>query len=154
MKQNSKLNVPATIFHVIDDTQYRIGCRIVGINESAETCTLEFNNGRRESGVPLNDVYINEAFLDTIRKYGKKFGAWLVKKVKGLMCILNGDGKADANSYFTPVNIAIKQTKGELPAAVKFYPSDNIIAQAEAAGFTVDSPDIDQMMADEITAEK
>lgn len=110
MKKTNKLNVPATVYHMIGDTQYRVGCNITAIDESKETCTLKFANGREESGVPIKDVYINEAFLDTVRKYGKKFGAWLVKKAKGLMCILTGDGTEDANSFFTPVNIAIKQT--------------------------------------------
>jgi len=120
--------VPATIVHQIDETQYRISCDIIGINESDETCTLRFRNGRVESGIKLADVFINERFIDTVRKYGKKFGAWIVSKVKGLMCILGPNGEEDANSFFTPVNIAIKQANGELPAAVKFFPSDNIIA--------------------------
>ena len=154
MKKTNKLNVPATVYHMIGDTQYRVGCNITAIDESKETCTLKFANGRVESGVPIKDVYINEAFLDTVRKYGKKFGAWLVKKAKGLMCILTGDGTEDANSFFTPVNIAIKQAQGELPTAVKFFPSDNIIAQAEAAGFTVEGGDDDEILAEETMKEK
>ena len=149
MKKTNKLNVPATVYHMIGDTQYRVGCNITAIDESRETCTLRFANGREESGVPIKDVYINEAFLDTIRKYGKKFGAWIVKKAKGLMCILSSNGEEDENSFFTPVNLAIKQSMGELPSAVKFYPNDNIIAQADAAGFTVETPDEDDILADE-----
>jgi len=150
----NKLNVPATIVHQIDETQYRISCDIIGINESDETCTLRFRNGRVESGIKLADVFINERFIDTVRKYGKKFGAWIVSKVKGLMCILGPNGEEDANSFFTPVNIAIKQANGELPAAVKFFPSDNIIAQAEAGGFAVDAPADEEILADEIQEEK
>lgn len=147
MKQK-KLNIPAIIIHQMDDTQYRISGNIIGINESAETCTIKFRNGRIENNVSLEQVYINERFIDTIRKYGKKFGQWIVEKVRGLICILTPDGERDENSFFTPVNIAIKQSNGELPEFATFYPNDNIIDVAEEAGISIDAPDQDEFLAD------
>ena len=133
---------------MIGDTQYNISGNLIDINESAKTCTIQFKNKRIAGNISLDDVYINERFIDTVRNYGKKFAAWIVKKVRGLMCILNGDGEQDENSFFTPVNLAIKQSKGELPSWAKFYANDNLVEQAEEIGIPVDALDQNDFLAD------
>lgn len=150
MKQNKRLNIPVAILHAMGDVQYKISGNLIGINESSNTCTIRFRNGRVENGISMDDVYIAEGLLDTIKKYGKKFAGWIVKKVKGLVAFCTPDGKIDENSFCSPVNILAKQSNGTLPAACTFYPSQNIVDQAEAAGINVDVPDEDEQTQAEI----
>lgn len=145
MSKNDKLNVSVTILHEMDNVQYKISGNLIGINENSNTCTIRFKNGRVESGIPMSDVYIAEGLLDTVKKYGKKFVTWLVKKVKGLVAFCNLDGKMDENCFFSPVNILAKQSNGTLPSACTFYPTQNIIEQAEAAGISVVLPDDNEL---------
>ena len=142
------------VLHEMEGTQYKIGGTLVDINESTNTCTVKFLNGRVENGIPTNQVYITEKFIDTIKKYGKKVASWLVKKVNGLLAIMNPDGRMDENSTCTPVNILIAQSNGELPSCIKFFPNDNQVAIAEAAGFSVDVPDDNEILLDEQRKEK
>lgn len=153
---NSKknLNVRCMVLHEMEGTQYKIGGTLVDINESTNTCTVKFLNGRVENGIPTNQVYITEKFIDTIKKYGKKVASWLVKKVNGLLAIMNPDGRMDENSTCTPVNILIAQSNGELPSCIKFFPNDNQVAIAEAAGFSVDAPEDDEILLDEQKKDK
>ena len=152
-KKNS-LNVPIMVLHEFEGTQYKIGGTLIDINESTNTCTVKFLNDRVENGIPMSEVYITEKFIDTIKKYGKKVASWLVKKVNGLLAILNPEGEIDENSTCTPVNILIAQSNGELPSYIKFFPNDNQVAIAEAAGFSVDVPDDNEILLDEQRKEK
>lgn len=145
MSKNDKLNVSVTILHEMDNVQYKISGNLIGINENSNTCTIRFKNGRVESGIPMSDVYIAEGLLDTVKKYGKKFATWLMKKVKGLVAFCNLDGEMDENCFFSPVNILAKQSNGTLPSACRFYPTQNIIEQAEAAGISVVLPDDNEL---------
>ena len=149
MSKNDKLNVSVTILHEMDNVQYKISGNLIGINENSNTCTIRFKNGRVESGIPMEDVYISEGLLDTVKKYGKKFATWLVKKVKGLVAFCNLDGEMDENCFFSPVNILARQSNGTLPSACTFYPTQNIIEQAEAAGISVVLPDDNELSQDE-----
>lgn len=149
MSKNDKLNVSVTILHEMDNVQYKISGNLIGINENSNTCTIRFKNGRVESGIPMEDVYIAEGLLDTVKKYGKKFATWLVKKVKGLVAFCNLDGEMDENCFFSPVNILARQSNGTLPSACTFYPTQNIIEQAEAAGISVVLPDDNELSQDE-----
>ena len=149
MSKNDKLNVSVTILHEMENVQYKISGNLIGINENSNTCTIRFKNGRVESGIPMSDVYIAEGLLDTVKKYGKKFATWLVKKVKGLVAFCNLDGKMDENCFFSPVNILAKQSNGTLPSACTFYPTQNIIEQAEAVGISVVLPDDNELSQSE-----
>ncbi len=152
-KKNS-LNVPIMVLHEFEGTQYKIGGTLIDINESTNTCTVKFLNDRVENGIPMSEVYITEKFIDTIKKYGKKVASWIVKKVNGLLAIMNSDGRMDENSTCTPVNILIAQSNGELPSCIKFFPNDNQVAIAEAAGFSVDVPDDNEILVEEQRKEK
>ncbi len=73
MSKIKDLKLPVTILHEMDNVQYKISATLVDINESMDTCTLEFNNGRIEKDIPMSDVYITEGIIDTIKNFGKKF---------------------------------------------------------------------------------
>ena len=95
---SKELNLPITILHEMNGVQYRIGGHLIAVNESADTCTVQFNNGRVEKNISMSDVYINEGYIDKIKQYGKKFANWVVRKVKGLIAFVDGSGKINVNS--------------------------------------------------------
>lgn len=78
------MKVPVVILHEMDDTQYKIAGELVSINESNDTCTVRFRNGRVEDSIPMDCIYIREGFLDKVKEYGRKAAAWIISKVKGL----------------------------------------------------------------------
>ena len=129
-----KLNVPVVILHEMDNTQYKISGELISLNESDDTCVIRFKNGRVEKNVPLDVVYINEGLIDTVKKYGKKFAAWIVKKVKGIFLFANPDGEMDVNATAHPLNLVAIQSNGQMPSFVKFWPNENMIEMAEEAG--------------------
>lgn len=132
----SNLNVPVFVLHEMDNVQYKIAGQLLDINEKAQTCTVKFVNGRVEDGIPTDVIYINEGFVDTIRKYGKKFANWLVEKIKGFCLFSNPEGEIDENSCAHPINMVSVQAQGLTPRFAKFFPSRQLIEEAESAGVT------------------
>ena len=130
----SNLNVPVFVLHEMDNVQYKIAGELLDINEKAGTGTVKFVNGRVEEGIPTDVIYINEGFVDTIRKYGKKFANWIVEKIKGFCIFANPDGEVDENSMAHPVNMVAAQAEGLTPAFAKLFPSHYLIDQAKSAG--------------------
>jgi hypothetical protein len=87
------------------------------------------------NGIPMDSIYLNEAFLDKVKEYGKK--AWegikkLVKAAGGFLFPTNEEGEPDMQYLYNPINIAIAATKTDLP--VTFYPASGMVATAEANG--------------------
>ena len=147
MRNNKNLNIPVTILHVMDDVQYKIGGKLLSINENAETCTIKFTNGRIERGIPMNDIYINEGFIDAIKSIGRKVKdafQVVMKKVKGFIAISSQNGEFNANSFCNPINLAILQSRGEMPEGVTFYSSDDNINIASENGINIKRPNIEQ----------
>lgn len=142
------------ILHEIaeSNTQYKISGTLLAINEAEETASVKFKNGRVEN-IALSEIYINEAFLDTLKKLGKKFAGWVVKKVKGFIAFLNPDGTANANSLMNPYNMAIAQSRGEFPRGVKMYPCEPVVEFCDANGISVDAPDEEEMLDEQIDKE-
>ena len=128
------LKVPVVILHEMDNTQYKITGELIALNESDNTCTVRFKNNRVEKNVPLDVVYINEGLIDTVKKYGRKFASWIVKKVKGIFLFANPEGEMDDNATAHPLNLVAIQANGQMPPFVKFYPNANMVEMAEDAG--------------------
>ena len=85
-KINKTLDIPAVLIHQIGDTKYEIKGIITDINESANTCSMKFEGYDVQEGIPMDSVYLNEAFLDKVKDYTRK--AWdavkmVIKRVKG-----------------------------------------------------------------------
>ncbi len=154
MRNNKNLNIPVTILHVMDDVQYKIGGKLLSINENAETCTIKFTNGRIEKDIPMSDIYINEGFIDAIKSIGKKISNAfhvIMKKVKGLIAISSENGSFNANSFCNPVNLAILQSRGDMPEGVTFYSSEDNIEIAKENGINVKRPNLENAI-DEVAA--
>ena len=146
MRNNKNLNIPVTILHVMDDVQYKIGGKLLSINENADTCTIKFTNGRVEKNIPMSDIYINEGFIDAIKSIGKKIGnafQLIIKKVKGFVAFCE-NGIVEKNSFCNPINLAILQTRGEMPEGVYFYANDNNVEVANMNGIKITRPDLEE----------
>lgn len=137
------LNLPVVLIHEMDNTQYKIGATLLAINEAANTCTVKFKNGRVERGIPMDKVFINEGFIDTVKKYGKKVASWIAEKVQGFIMLLNPDGEEDVNSAAHPVNMVAMQSQGMIPAFAQFYPNNNMLELADGLGIKADVPAAD-----------
>ena len=110
MQKNNKLNIPAVLMHEVNGVQYRVNGIITAINESNNTCSMKFRGYPVFNGIPMNSIYMNEAFLDKVKEYGKK--AWqgikkLVKAAGGFLFPEGEDGRPDMEYLYSPINIAI-----------------------------------------------
>lgn len=133
-KKTNQLEIPAVLMHEVDGVQYRLNGTIVGINESKNTCSMQFEGYPVFNGIPMDSIYINEAFLDKVKEYGKK--AWqgikkLIKAAGGFLFPTNADGEADMEYLCSPINIAISEMKGSI---IKFCPSAAIAEVAAEHG--------------------
>ena len=82
MQKNNKLNIPAVLMHEVNGVQYRVNGIITSINESNNTCSMKFRGYPVFNGIPMNSIYMNEAFLDKVKEYGKKAWQGIKKLVK------------------------------------------------------------------------
>lgn len=151
---SKELNLPITILHEMNGVQYRIGGNLIAVNESADTCTVRFNNGRVEKNISMSDVYINEGFIDKIKEYGNKFANWVVRKVKGLIAFVDGSGKFNINSYRNSINMVASYSSDETPSCAYFWPSDSLIAAARECGVNPKVPDFDEVFGAETEEEE
>ena len=124
----NKIRIPAMLVHNVNGTQYKLNGTLIAINESNDTCTMQFRN-RTTSGIPMDKVYINEGFIDTLKSISSKVKNWISKKVKGFYIAVTEKGEYIQNSIFNIANIAISFAKGLTPDAVHFYPSDSLAEQ-------------------------
>ena len=151
---SKELNLPITILHEMNGVQYRIGGHLIAVNESADTCSVRFNNGRVEKNISMSDVYINEGYIDKIKEYGKKFANWVVRKVKGLIAFVDGSGKININSFCNPINMLASYSSDETPSCAYFWPSDSLIAAAKEYGVRPKVPDFDDVFGAETEEEE
>ena len=133
--QKNKLNIPAVLIHDVNGVQYRVNGIITSINESNNTCSMKFRGYPVFNGIPMSSIYMNEAFLDKVKEYGKK--AWegikkLVKAAGGFLFPVKDDGNPDMEYLYSPINIAIAAARTKVP--VTFYPAEAMVAQAAANG--------------------
>lgn len=145
------LNIPAVLIHTVDDVKYKVNGTIVGINESTNTCSMKFKGYDVQTGIPMQCVYLNEAFLDKIKEYGK--AAWngikkFVKVLGGLLLPEDNEGNIDMNFINSPINIAIEsKVKG---SPVKLYPSAGMLQTASENNIKL--PNANKDICDDIVA--
>ena len=142
MQKNNKLNIPAVLMHEVNGVQYRVNGIITAINESNNTCSMKFRGYPVFNGIPMNSIYMNEAFLDKVKEYGKK--AWqgikkLVKAAGGFLFPEGEDGKPDMEYLYSPINIAIASARSNGPAT--FYPAQGLVSLAAANGIKLPNSD-------------
>ena len=147
-------DLPATLIHTVNGKKYTLNGKLLGINESAKTCTMQFGDKVNEN-IPLNEVYLNEAALkDIIKKAGKKLkGAvnQLWEKIKGIAKIVGGwlvpvdeDGNNLIQFINNPLNLAVMP----LPTAVSYAPSGRTLDICKDNGAKiVNKGDIDDAFA-------
>ena len=156
MQKNNKLNIPAVLMHEVNGVQYRVNGIITAINESNNTCSMKFRGYPVFNGIPMNSIYMNEAFLDKVKEYGKK--AWqgikkLVKAAGGFLFPEGEDGRPDMEYLYSPINIAIASARSKVP--VTFYPADGMVAQAAEFGVNLPNAGVeawDSMEDDDTSA--
>ena len=79
-----------------------------------------------ESGIPMDKLYINEGFIDTLKNLKQSFRNWIAKKVKGFYVLVDKTGNVIQNSINSIFNIAKAYNDGKLPDGVKVCYSDNV----------------------------
>ena len=141
MNKKKTYDIPAALVHVVDGREYRVNGRIVGINEAAETVSMTFKGYKGvEHGIPMSAVYVTEGILDTLKDVGRKAVAGvkkLIAKVRGFLLPKDDNGEIDLGYLNHPANIAIMNVRGDLPEAVHFYPSDQVVDTAAEYGINV-----------------
>ena len=136
-------DLPATLIHTVNGKKYTLNGKLLGINESAKTCTMQFGDKVNEN-IPLTEVYLNEAALkDVIKKAGKKLKGvvnQLWEKIKGIAKIVGGwlvpvdeDGNNLLQFINNPLNLAVMP----LPAAVSYAPSSRTLSICKDNGAKV-----------------
>ena len=117
MRRN--LNVPAQFIHKKNGRSYALTGKILNINESLGTCSMSFMNGRVvENNIPLKNIYINEGFVDLVKKAKKgiqKVLTFVMRKIKGFVFPeIEGEVYPALN---TPINMYIAQNNGQFVSA-------------------------------------
>lgn len=135
----TKLNIPAVLVHDIKGTQYKVNGILLAINESNDTCTMEFDDNLVESNIPMDKILINEGFLDKIKEYGKKVASYITSKVKGFIALVDQTAKTVFPwSVYNVANLAIKAARGDMPEGVFFAPTKSLQQIAGVKGMSID----------------
>ena len=135
----TRLNIPATLVHSVNGTQYKINGILLSINESNDTCSMRFDDNYVENNIPLNKILINEGFIDKIKEYGKKVASYITDKVRGFIALVDDAANQVVSWSLNNVgNLAIKASKGMLPKGVYFAPSASLKKIAGTGGMTID----------------
>lgn len=135
----TRLNIPATLVHSVNGTQYKINGILLSINESNDTCSMRFDDNYVENNIPLNKILINEGFIDKIKEYGKKVASYITDKVRGFIALVDDAANQVVSwSLNNVANLAIKASKGMLPKGVYFAPSASLKKIAGTGGMTID----------------
>ena len=125
--------LPATLIHTVNGKKYTLNGKLLAINESKKTCTMQFGDKTSEN-VPLKEIYLTESALtDLAKKAGKKLkdaakSLWvkikgLVKVIGGLLVPVDENGNTLLQFINNPLNLAVIT----LPDAVKFVPSESTL---------------------------
>lgn len=158
MKTYNNVNIPASIVMKDKAGNNRIlNGKLISVNESYNVCSVNIN-GRIYNDVDLKNVYLNEAFLDTLKEKGKALWSRIknvVKTVGGFLLPISEAGKQIASFLNTPINVSMMK----LPKSIQFFPSKATEAMAESFGnHTLNSANADPFAEaernDKITAEK
>lgn len=143
MKVYNDINIPASVVMTDKAGKKRVlDGKLISINESTNTCVMDIH-GKVFDNVELNNVYLNEAFLDTLKDKGKAL--WrriknIAKSVGGFLLPISEAGKQIVSFLNTPINLSMMK----LPKSVSFFPC--LATQAtveECGGRTFNSADAD-----------
>ena len=63
------LNLPATLVHSVNGKKYTLNGKLLAINESTKTATMQFGD-KTSNNIPLQEVYLNESALKDIPELG------------------------------------------------------------------------------------
>ena len=137
MAYNNNINIPATLVHKVNGIQYKLNGTIIAINESNDTCTMRFKTGI-ESGIPMEKLYINEGFIDTLKNIKQSFRNWIAKKVKGFYVLVDKAGNVVQNSVNNILNIAKAYTDGQFSDAIQMCYSDKVARTMGLPRTTID----------------
>lgn len=132
-------NVNATLIHKVGDKKYTLNGKILAIDESSKTCTMSFGS-KVANNIPLNEVYLNEAFIDDIKKLGKKAADkvkhfWhkitdIVKSAAGFILPVNENNEEIVEYINIPANIACIN----LPSSIQYAPSKATLSVCDEFG--------------------
>lgn len=114
-----RVNIPGLLTSQVGN----IKGTIISLNEKQETCSMMFDGGIIKHDIPMNSVYINEGFIDTLKKgfdKVKQTASVVIKKFKGLFVPII-DGVRDMMSAIKiPSNWIELQRQGFIPKKVGF----------------------------------
>lgn len=126
MAIQKNLNIPAIIVRTVNGKEKQLSGTLISVNESMSTCTMVFN-GKKYNNIPMNQILVNEKFIDKIKEVGKKTVDFIKRTVKGFITLVDeATGKFIAWSGFNIHNIAIQAKNNMLPAGVYFAPSQTL----------------------------
>ena len=143
----TNLQLPATLIHRVNGKKYTLEGKLLTINEEANVATMRFGK-HISKNIPLNEVYLNENFLDTL----KNKGVSLWNKIKGFSKIIGGylvpiseKGKQLLQYINTPINAV----GFNLPNSFKFAPCNVTLRVAMSNGIAIkNNLDIDEAFAE------
>jgi len=132
------------IDHTFRGRKVRLHGVVQSLNEDDRTCSMKFDNGVLEHGIPMECVQINEMDFDKVRrKLGGamdavksglgKLGS-MFKQIGGyLRTLVNGEPAPVVNA----VMIGQYAEEGSLPEDVTYLPSEEAIQAAEENGISI-----------------
>lgn len=107
MTIQKNLNIPAVVVRTVNGKEKQLSGTLVSVNESLNTCTMVFN-GKKYNNIPMNQILVNEGFLDKIKEYGKKTVDFIKRTVKGFITLVDeATGKFITWSGLNVHNIAV-----------------------------------------------
>ena len=113
MRKN--LNVPINVVHTVEGKHYTINGTLLSINESAYTAKVSFKNGALVRDIPIENIYIDEGLLDTIKSAASSIKRGVEKAINYVLNWVHGflvPSKLKVNQVITaPVNLAISEAK-------------------------------------------
>lgn len=123
------LNLPTTVVREVNGKRYRIEGTLMSINESAGVCTVKFGN-KISNNVPVSNVYLNEGFIDTLKKAGK--AAWgaikrVVRAIGGFLLPVDENGNKLTQFINAPINVLAMN----LPSSIVTVASDEVADYAD-----------------------
>ena len=115
---------------------------------------MEFN-GKVYKNIPMNQVLINEGFLDKVKEYGKKAFDFITRNVKGFIALVDeATGKFINWGAMNVHNIAVMASRHQLPHGVYFAPSATLNAETGNHGMSIDDVFAPSMANDRREIEK
>lgn len=147
------MKIPAKLVHFKKGKQSIVNGDIVAINESMQTVTMSFLNGRHiEKNIPMKNVVVNEGILDTIKGAAKKIAKAVkavVAKIRGFVVLKIGNSVVE-DSLSAPFNVI--QTPAANSSAFKMSVYPEVAANLSEKGIQVPESNISENPFTEFTS--